>query len=595
MARSDIIAAYQKYLGREPDAAGLEYWSGNLSSGTESLDSIISNIQNSAEAQTYTAPPPPPPAPAVQSYRYNYDALMTADATNNNFLPLSQVKGTADYNNDATALLEAKGLIANTPEVDAFIANANAAAGDSTVAALQNLAGLSESDTAVARGDTWGGSDDTMGKSWLEKIVAGDLDTSNISVEDLYQTGFGRAPDVKGKEHWDAEHAGGSSIQDIAKSFLASEEATYRTGYHENYGRDADQAGLDYWMTSGGTEEHWESDTSADFNRILQHTGDEYEQKETSVRNRLSAELGLHSSDAQRFADPSLAGADGISGTEDDVFVDASEADVNRMVASDDLGAEEVSDKVKMQSAAQYMGDYGGGVDDVGATNIHRMLANEEMGTVVTEATGDKWVSDPEMLRKTGSDYLPQTSTSYDSEGNPLKTNTHNYWGLLKNNTQDYDKADVEKVLPEIEGVGVGVGPITGPGTGPITGPGTGPGTGPVTGPVTGPGTGPVTGPGTGNTNKIKVVNERRDYRPELVSNIKDESTYGTSKELFDSTAKGITTPGVDTDIRNVPTENVGGSAKGVRLKRSRKFKSGASAQGTKQLGRQMQIKSLNI
>ena len=522
-------------------------------------------------------------------YRYNYGALMSADTTNNNFQPLSQVKGTADYNNNATGLLEAKGLIANTPEADAFLANANATAGDSTVAALQNIAGLSESDTAVARKDTWGGSDDTMGKSWLEKVAAGDVDVSGGSlleqVNELYERGFVREADTSGLTYWGGQaQYGGQSIQDIAQHFLQSEEATYRTGYHENYGRDADADGLAYWMEENTAEQaHEQADVLADFNRILQHTGDENEQKETNVRNRLSSELGLHSSDAQRFADPSLAGADGISGTEDDVFVDASEADVNRMVASDDLGAEEVSDKVKMQSAAQYMGDYGGGVDDVGATNIHRMLANEEMGTVVTEATGDKWVSDPEMLRKTGSDYLPQTSTSYDSEGNPLKTNTHNYWGLLKNNTQDYDKADVEKVLPEIEGVGVGVGPITGPGTGPITGPGTG------------PGTGPVTGPGTGNTNKIKVVNERRDYRPELVSNIKDESTYGTSKELFDSTAKGITTPGVDTDIRNVPTENVGGSAKGVRLKRSRKFKSGASAQGTKQLGRQMQIKSLNI
>jgi len=47
--------------------------------------------------------------------------------------------------------------------------------------------------------------------------------------------------------------------------------------------------------------------------------------------------------------------------------------------------------------------------------------------------------------------------------------------------------------------------------------------------------------------------------------------------------------------IRNAQTMGVGGSAEGVRLKRSKKFKAGESALGTKQLGRQLQLKSLNI
>ena len=56
MSKADIKAYYKEYLGREPDAAGLEYWLGNLTSGTESLASIQANIQNSSEAQTYEAP-----------------------------------------------------------------------------------------------------------------------------------------------------------------------------------------------------------------------------------------------------------------------------------------------------------------------------------------------------------------------------------------------------------------------------------------------------------------------------------------------------------------------------------------------------------
>ena len=47
--------------------------------------------------------------------------------------------------------------------------------------------------------------------------------------------------------------------------------------------------------------------------------------------------------------------------------------------------------------------------------------------------------------------------------------------------------------------------------------------------------------------------------------------------------------------IRSSAYSKAGASAKGVRLKRSKKFKSGESSLGTKQLGRQLQIQSLNI
>ena len=54
-------------------------------------------------------------------------------------------------------------------------------------------------------------------------------------------------------------------------------------------------------------------------------------------------------------------------------------------------------------------------------------------------------------------------------------------------------------------------------------------------------------------------------------------------EEDFYKSAKSLSTP----------WQSVG--AKGVRLKRSKKFRSGQAALGTKQLGRQLQIKSLNI
>ena len=185
-------------------------------------------------------------------YRYDYGALMGANTTNNNFKPLSEVAGTPDSNNMVNALLEAKGLTAGTQATADVMEGLPNLQADSQVELMQNVAGLSESDTAVARGDTWGGSNTTMGKSWLELVAAGDetamaqLGSGSITqqVNELYEQGFGRAADTGGLTYWGGQgQYGGQSIQDIAKHFTQSEEATYRTGYHENYGRDADQAG----------------------------------------------------------------------------------------------------------------------------------------------------------------------------------------------------------------------------------------------------------------------------------------------------------------------------------------------------------------
>ena len=493
-------------------------------------------------------------------YRYDYGSLVKADSTKaNNFKPLSEVAGTQDFGNQAIALLQAKG-ITSAADTNSFINAAANNAGGSTIKAMQNIANLTEAQTAVARGDTWGGSDDTMGRSWLEGIVSGTTDATNIGVEDLYQQGFGRASDAGGLAHWTSDMEKGSTIQDIARHFLASEESNIRDVYHEEYGRDADAAGLEYWRSAT------EGDDSEAVRRAIQYRGDNaaWVQKETSVRDRLSSELGLHSTDAQRLADTSLHGADGIAGTDDDIFTDASEADVNRMMASGDLGAQEIADKVRMQTAASAMGDYGGGVDDVGATGIHRMLAEHEMGTPVTSNNIDdgtfgkeQWVSDPTRLAMTSADYLPTITKNYDEDGNLISTDESNVWSLLRAGTQNYGIEDINK--PKIEEED-----DQPPG-------------------------------GEDDDDGIVVTSEDVDYTPPLHSDVEDKSTYGASKDAFDNAAAGIDAPLQDMMIRNADAGSVGGSAEGVRLKRSKKFKSGEAALGTKQLGRQLQIKSLNI
>ena len=217
-------------------------------------------------------------------YRYNYGALLSADPSkDNNFKPLGDVYKTQDYAQNAAALLQQKGVTAD--KAGAYINQANQAG--NTVGALQNIANLTEADVAADAGNLWGGSGgyNQVGKSYLEAVAAGDIAVEGRyldQIDTLYQKGFLRDADAEGLVTWGAS---GYSIQKIAESFLASEEASYRDDYSEHYNRDAEWEGLEYWMTEGHTAHHAETDSSWDFDRILSHRGDEYEQAETSVRD----------------------------------------------------------------------------------------------------------------------------------------------------------------------------------------------------------------------------------------------------------------------------------------------------------------------
>lgn len=470
-------------------------------------------------------------------YRYNYGALLGADANAaNNFKPLDDLVDTAtqtatpDYANQAIGLLESKGVTAD--KAGAYINNANAAG--TTVGALQNIANLTEADVAADAGNLWGGSGtyNQVGKSYLEGVMAGDI--AGATIDTLYQKGFLREGKKEGKDFWEES---GYSIQKIAESFLASEEASYRDKYHEHYSRDAEWEGLDYWMTEGHTAHHSETDSSWDFDRILSHRGDEYEQSETSVRDSLSKQLGLHSTDAQRSADASLGG----------VYTAPDFELVKKLMNQGDKGAAEIANMVKMQNAAQHMGDYGGGIQGGTATNIHRILSQAEM-------------AQSGRLNMTAADYTPRIENTYDDDGNLIQQRDANVWSLLKAGTQNYNVEDVEDVVKDIpKGNDDGTTIVT------------------------------------DDEDKITVNTDSVDYMPDLDSDVEDTSSYGQSKAAFDNAAAGIDAPLQDMMIRNTGEMGVGGSAEGVRLKRSKKFKSGESALGTTQLGRQLQLKSLNL
>ena len=129
-------------------------------------------------------------------------------------------------------MFEQKGITAAqaqaSSDYQALIAKAEA--GD-TKGAFQGAAAAVTS--AADRGDLWGadaseGGDAMRGRSFLESGV-----TETTTIADLYEQGFGRTGDAEGTAYWQKALDGGMSIQDIAKSFAASDEAQVRDVYHE--------------------------------------------------------------------------------------------------------------------------------------------------------------------------------------------------------------------------------------------------------------------------------------------------------------------------------------------------------------------------
>ena len=185
-----------------------------------------------------------------------YDPNQGTGKNQGSFVDLSTLtQGTADYTkaldaitNNIIGLFEQKGITAAQAQQSQQFQDlvAQAEAGD-TKGAFQGAAAAVTS--AHDRGDLWGadldeGGDAMRGKSFLESGV-----TDATTIADLYEKGFGRAGDTEGVAYWQSQLDGGVSIQDIAKSFAASDEAQLRSAYHEQYGRDADQSGLDYWLS----------------------------------------------------------------------------------------------------------------------------------------------------------------------------------------------------------------------------------------------------------------------------------------------------------------------------------------------------------
>ena len=224
------------------------------------------------------------------------------DATTGNFEELDDIAA-ADPNdprviafeNQVTAIMEQKGLLAS--QAQQYIANAYAQG--TTLDALKHTS--QQTGTAEERGDVWGtgGGSQFIEDQKSASVTTGDWKTNAALIEQLYTEGFGREADTAGLAYWTEEltknaqdPTKGLSYAKIAESFGLSEEAKIRTDYHETFGRDVDDAGLQYWLRD---------DTNYSKAALTGST-------EQDIRNEYADKLGQFSTEAERQANIAAGG-----------------------------------------------------------------------------------------------------------------------------------------------------------------------------------------------------------------------------------------------------------------------------------------------
>ena len=161
--------------------------------------------------------------------------------------------------------------------------------------------------SATDRGSKWGADDDhTMGRTYLDKIAS----EGGACIADLYDKGFGRtesemAADTTGPTYWQNKlDSGEMTIQQIANAFAQSEEANIKDVYADEFNRDTDETGLQYWMnvssaTNSKATNHGAFDAS-DLVRDSIRLRGKGEQIESSVRDHGWLTMGQSSTRGQR-------------------------------------------------------------------------------------------------------------------------------------------------------------------------------------------------------------------------------------------------------------------------------------------------------
>jgi hypothetical protein len=472
--------------------------------------------------------------------------------------------------------------------------------------------------------------DVTRGRSFLESGVS---DTTTIA--DLYESGFGRAGDADGTAYWQSQLDGGMSIQDIANSFAASEEANIRDVYSDQYNRDADPDGLQYWTewvpegTEGG---HGAYDATKLVQDSLTARGNEWEQAETTIRDEFRDALGqasrkedIHSKfggtndSASPYYNVAASGdvssyvqaIHNASETERSNILNSAVTDINmRMTGRDAISQGDQDDYL-----AAFDSDGDGQITDADTrtndpTYMSRFATYDEIRNLQQEFRDsggtfsidgmpedvNTWTAEQRAAGHPGmQDFLEfgfkkvmgdkwdaltheRTKTLDDLVGiipHGILIPEHAERLLAKENLPEH----VEKSDKLKSGWNNWAAPIPG-----------------VTDGDTGTGQeGWRPEIPTKPTKPTPLPVDRKDinYMPNISSDVQDTSGYGQAKTQFDQ-AITAAAPDIRTAQGQAGQRFTGTSAKGVRMNRSKASRLG-TIRGTKQLGREQQTKSLNI
>ena len=474
--------------------------------------------------------------------------------------------------------------------------------------------------TAEDRGDVWG-SGVGKGRHWLRSIAgptyrAGqgwdetDPDTgmpiyphtvvpgnTQEQVKSLYTKGFGRSFDQGGVDYWSREiNNGRADIGRVAQLFLESEEAKIRDAYHKYYGRDADDKGLLYWINR----------TPGDDSQMVRDTLASDQTVETQIRDIFAAKLGQYSQDENRhddwFTDPEEGGYDQLDWTElgetveeggtfdhEEAFATGMSGD--KAVAGTKTGVAEYVAAVAAGDASTTISPF----DNEAITEVSDV--EDEVGRIadimtigatydVDDSEGGTGIGRIINLHDATTGELSETMETYineDADLTELATELgETKWDIL---TEEEEKTPMpdDVFTPVYTGrtfqqYPMGIGgqddryshqtlhtdyqvPVPDDYTSPAS---------------------------------PNVTNQTIDYFDTKPGDFTDRSGYGNVESAFRDLQQSAQTDSKTVSRRGVQPI-MGGSAEGVRMRRSKASRTGASSRGTGQLKRQMQIQSLNI
>lgn len=437
--------------------------------------------------------------------------------------------------------------------------------------------------SAADRDNDWAGS----GRDYLTTLSNTESTgaASLNEIADLYRQGFGREPDREGLLYWGSS---GQSLKDIATAFRDSEEANIRTSYSKHYGRDIRDEGLNYWLEHTGEDTYSADkddrvdtlsqaegsaakafDASDLVERSLADRSNEYRQYETSIRDHGWLTMGQASSEAQRATMPTNQAGQQL-------FTDMETEKVLEWIGkirSGDMTLQDVTNTLTDRSDRMSAFNEGDS-DDYTTKDINGdgIISEDEIQTGTPTGMG-RFAS------------LQEIQETIDSGETPDQIRERlgmQRWGLLTHEN--------EKALEDFKRTSADYDKYRDTFTGNIPTPG-----GIYDNPTPGTGTGwtPEVPDKPGIPPKPPVDRTEINYMPGVKPDPFDETPYGAAKKEFDTTKGQVQLPTQPLATQQVAQRITDTSAKGVRMKRSKASRMG-TIRGTKQLGREQQLKSLN-